>query len=404
MKVKRLCAVHAIISVVLFLGVANHAFCLPQIGDVAEGEVVIQYPDAHTMEIVASTEKTVINYSFFKIADGESLIITLPANDSEIVNNLLGDSRNEIFGTVSCNGKLTLVGHTLTVGYSAQIMAEDLELRFESVEYVPGEDPDPPPPYGELRVKQNVASVILLCTGDEDIPFTNDVAITAFTMAVYDNGVFQQTLEIGNIEYEEVDVGTLYPMYRIAHFTIVDPAQQGLSQTPSPAESMSSYVPGTVTSGSGGIIIDDGNIPIIDIGSGIPLPPMTGLNNSIYNVVVGVFQGSRWHQPLLHDTQIPIGIVYPFPQWGGIDRVIKIRNVVVSDITTGEVITVIETVEPGQANTGILGKLDAIQQDMTKLDTIEKGIKKNKRLLQRNRSFLGKIYHMLRWLVKRHKE
>ena len=100
---------------------AELCFSMPQDPEIVSGEVTITSPDASTMNISAS-DKSIINFNSFNIAENESVMITLPDVNSEILNRVLGSDPSNILGTLSCNGVVFLINpNGVYIGAGANI-------------------------------------------------------------------------------------------------------------------------------------------------------------------------------------------------------------------------------------------------------------------------------------------
>ena len=77
----------ASLTLILLFAWTSSIYCLPEVDEVVSGEAQIEYPDGNTMSITAD-DKTIINFSSFNVAENESVIITLPSVDSQILNRV----------------------------------------------------------------------------------------------------------------------------------------------------------------------------------------------------------------------------------------------------------------------------------------------------------------------------
>ncbi|MDB4349915.1 filamentous hemagglutinin N-terminal domain-containing protein, partial [Omnitrophica bacterium] len=84
--------------------------------------------DGSTMNIDAA-DNTIIDFQSFDISQGESVIVTLPSVNSDILSRVLGDQATSIAGNLSCNGIFILVNDAgIYVANTAQIQAAGLVL------------------------------------------------------------------------------------------------------------------------------------------------------------------------------------------------------------------------------------------------------------------------------------
>ena len=96
---------------------------LPEPEQVVSGSADLTYPDASTLKIDAS-DKAIINYKSFDIAQNESVIINLPGADKEILNRVTGNTASSILGRLTANGIFMLVNpNGINIGKSANIDA-----------------------------------------------------------------------------------------------------------------------------------------------------------------------------------------------------------------------------------------------------------------------------------------
>jgi filamentous hemagglutinin family protein len=108
------------------------AFSLPVVSEVTSGTATLS-TDSSTLTINAS-DKTIINYSSFDLAAGESVIINLPSVDSSILNRVIGNSATNISGSIVCNGVFILVNERgIYLGSSANIDAASVILSTRDI-------------------------------------------------------------------------------------------------------------------------------------------------------------------------------------------------------------------------------------------------------------------------------
>jgi len=123
MRVKERIKIFLILSlsfVLLMLFAMNQAFALPQIETIIAGSVDY-LEDGATLTINAS-DKAIVNYSSFDIAEGESVIVNLPDSSSEFLNRVTSGVGTSILGSLYCNGIILLVNEAgLYFGPSANI-------------------------------------------------------------------------------------------------------------------------------------------------------------------------------------------------------------------------------------------------------------------------------------------
>ncbi|GAA0204532.1 MBG domain-containing protein [Selenomonas dianae] len=101
-------SVGALAAGVLMMGGVQHAYALPQGGQVAAGAADIAASQTE-MAIRQSTQNAVINWNTFNIAANERVNIYQPNAQAALLNRVLGGNPSEIFGTLSANGRVFLV-------------------------------------------------------------------------------------------------------------------------------------------------------------------------------------------------------------------------------------------------------------------------------------------------------
>jgi filamentous hemagglutinin family protein len=87
--------------------VSQAAFALPKDPSVESGNATIEVRD-NVMNINAS-DKAVINYSSFNIAQNEAVVITLPSTAASILNRDIGGNLSTLAGRLDCNGLFILI-------------------------------------------------------------------------------------------------------------------------------------------------------------------------------------------------------------------------------------------------------------------------------------------------------
>ncbi|MDD5614137.1 MAG: filamentous hemagglutinin N-terminal domain-containing protein, partial [Candidatus Omnitrophica bacterium] len=83
-------------------------FALPEGYQVQDGTAVFSQPDSNTLNINTS-DRVIINYNSFSIAQPESVNFYQPSSSSVALNRVTGGSISEILGTLTANGKIFLV-------------------------------------------------------------------------------------------------------------------------------------------------------------------------------------------------------------------------------------------------------------------------------------------------------
>ncbi|MBM3244840.1 MAG: filamentous hemagglutinin N-terminal domain-containing protein, partial [Candidatus Omnitrophica bacterium] len=85
----------------------SQSFALPQIEEVVSGSV--DFVNTGSTLTINATDKAIVNYSSFDIAQGESVIVNLPNASSEFLNRVTSGIGTSILGSLTCNGIILLV-------------------------------------------------------------------------------------------------------------------------------------------------------------------------------------------------------------------------------------------------------------------------------------------------------
>lgn len=120
MSIRRTLNLLIIVAVMLISAPTHDLLCLPEVDEVVNGTADVTV-DQNRMTISASN-KAIINYTSFNIMQNESVIVTLPSYDSEILNRVINAEVSQLFGTLRCNGIFILTNESgIHVGPNAQI-------------------------------------------------------------------------------------------------------------------------------------------------------------------------------------------------------------------------------------------------------------------------------------------
>ena len=84
-------------------------FALPQGGQVVAGEATITEPDALNMNIHQSTQKAIINWNQFSIAQPETVTFLQPNASAVALNRVITSNPSYIYGTLTANGQVFLI-------------------------------------------------------------------------------------------------------------------------------------------------------------------------------------------------------------------------------------------------------------------------------------------------------
>ncbi len=118
--VKRLVALFSIAVFSLYM--------IPQVSSLPEGEQVVsgsatfERPDSSTLNINTSSDRLIVNYNSFSIAQPEAVNFYQPSSSSVALNRVVGLSPSEIFGILSATGKIYLINpNGILFGASSQV-------------------------------------------------------------------------------------------------------------------------------------------------------------------------------------------------------------------------------------------------------------------------------------------
>ncbi len=105
---RKLTSSSLVLTTITFL-LASITFALPQDGTVQSGDVKINQIDPKRLDINQSSDKAIIDWQSFNIAEDEHTHFQLPSNNSINLSRVTGGQRSDIFGKLSSNGQLMLV-------------------------------------------------------------------------------------------------------------------------------------------------------------------------------------------------------------------------------------------------------------------------------------------------------
>ena len=96
-------------------------FALPEGQEVVSGSAQFSQPDTNTLNITTS-DKVIINYQGFGIAQPETVRFIQPSSSSAALNRVIGGNPSEILGSLLANGRIFLVNpNGIFFGPSSQI-------------------------------------------------------------------------------------------------------------------------------------------------------------------------------------------------------------------------------------------------------------------------------------------
>ncbi|MCM8794124.1 MAG: filamentous hemagglutinin N-terminal domain-containing protein, partial [Candidatus Omnitrophica bacterium] len=108
LKKRGLIRIFILISLLYFSLWPKQAFPLPEGWSVQEGSADFNQPDSQTLNITTS-DKAIINYNSFSIAQPEAVNFYQPSSSSVALNRVVGLSPSEIFGILTATGKIYLI-------------------------------------------------------------------------------------------------------------------------------------------------------------------------------------------------------------------------------------------------------------------------------------------------------
>ena len=164
---RRSFALHPL-SVAICLGFAGAALAAPQGGTVVAGQATITQPTATSQVITQTTNKAIIDWRSFSIANGEKVRFNQPSNTSVTLNRVTGFDPSSILGEMSSNGKIFLVNpYGVVFGAGARVDVGGLvasTLSIANSDFLAGRysltsvDPDAPAQRGAVRNEGTISA------------------------------------------------------------------------------------------------------------------------------------------------------------------------------------------------------------------------------------------------------
>ena len=113
-KNKFLCRGFIIKHLSLFLSIyltlaPGFAFALPSDPTIRNGSVSFNQVDSKTLNVIQSTDKSIIDWRSFNIQANEKTHFQMPSANSINLSRVTGGVSSDIFGTLTSNGKLMLI-------------------------------------------------------------------------------------------------------------------------------------------------------------------------------------------------------------------------------------------------------------------------------------------------------
>jgi filamentous hemagglutinin family protein len=120
MKKKRLKMISITMAAVFLF--SSTAWALPQGALVVNGNSTITKPDAQTMHVNQTSDKSIINWQGYSIGAGEKVRYFQPGSNSVSMNRVTGQDPSSIYGQLSANGQVWVINpNGLLVGSGAKI-------------------------------------------------------------------------------------------------------------------------------------------------------------------------------------------------------------------------------------------------------------------------------------------
>ncbi|MBF0212677.1 MAG: filamentous hemagglutinin N-terminal domain-containing protein, partial [Magnetococcales bacterium] len=86
----------------------KEGLALPEQGAVTAGSATVEISTPQRMDINQASDRAIIDWSAFNIAQGEQVYFNLPSNSSMTFNRVIGDDLSRIYGNLTSNGILVL--------------------------------------------------------------------------------------------------------------------------------------------------------------------------------------------------------------------------------------------------------------------------------------------------------
>ena len=118
------------------------AFSLPRDSAVVAGEVIFEEQE-NQLDIEQLSDKAIVEYSDFSIAENEQVNISQPGIDSVILNRVVGENLSEIYGSLNANGHVFLINPSgILLGGGGHVDVGSLTLTtfdIDNEEFLSGE-------------------------------------------------------------------------------------------------------------------------------------------------------------------------------------------------------------------------------------------------------------------------
>ena len=173
-------------TIIAILTVATKTFCLPEGESVVSGEAAFTNPQADTLNIITPSEKLIVNYNSFNIAQIETVNFIQPSANAVALNRVVGVNPSDIFGNLNANGKIFLINpNGVTFGPNSRV---DLPALVASTLDISNQDFLS----GNYNFFKNGESAFLINQGNINI--TNGGYVCLLSQGVENQGLIQADL------------------------------------------------------------------------------------------------------------------------------------------------------------------------------------------------------------------
>ena len=98
--------------------IPSFAYALPTDGNVVAGQATVSQANASSMQINQASTQAVINWGTFNVGSGESVRFIQPSASSVTLNQVLGGSMSQIYGSITANGRIVLTNPSGVLFYA----------------------------------------------------------------------------------------------------------------------------------------------------------------------------------------------------------------------------------------------------------------------------------------------
>src|ERR1700722_9990492 len=102
---------------------SSSLIALPQVKEIISGSVQVEGIRSNHLQITAS-DKAIINYDSFNIAEGQKVTFIQPKSSSAVLNRVQGGDTSSLMGHLNANGRVFLINpNGFIIGPSSYIHA-----------------------------------------------------------------------------------------------------------------------------------------------------------------------------------------------------------------------------------------------------------------------------------------